>query len=190
MINEFENVMKDDDLLESDDEAEYDDEHKQRITNAVIKRIKTSKNNIDKKVGGQSDLESLDDEDDIKNKKRSIDNIISQKTKSIADVLLNDGIKRFYGSYFQQELHPYARNKRVERKITNPVDPKVIGQDMRKHLINGGKIEDFTIESGERIRHENTNQMVRAHSGTKGTIEFSFDENEEEYRGNDRNFLI
>jgi hypothetical protein len=32
--------------------------------------------------------------------------------------------------------------------------------------------------------------MVRAHSGTKGTIEFSFDENEEEYRGNDRNFLI
>lgn len=67
MINEFENVMKDDDLLESDDEAEYDDEHKQRITNAVIKRIKTSKNNIDKKVGGQSDLESLDDEDDIKN---------------------------------------------------------------------------------------------------------------------------
>ena len=64
-----------------------------------MRRIKTSKNNVDKQIGGQSDLESLEDED-YRDKKANIDNIISAKSKSIADVLLNDGIKKFYGNYF------------------------------------------------------------------------------------------
>jgi hypothetical protein len=54
---------------------------------------------VDKQIGGQSDLESLEDED-YKDRKANIDNIISAKSKSIADVLLNDGIKKFYGNYF------------------------------------------------------------------------------------------
>ena len=64
-----------------------------------MRRIKTSKNNVDKQIGGQSDLESLEDED-YRDRKANIDNIISAKSKSIADVLLNDGIKKFYGNYF------------------------------------------------------------------------------------------
>ena len=109
-----------------------------------MRRIKTSKNNVDKQIGGQSDLESLEDED-YRDRKANIDNIISAKSKSIADVLLNDGIKKFYGNYFQQEMHPYARTKKVERKITNQIDPKFVGQQMQRHLMKGGKVEDFVV---------------------------------------------
>ena len=99
MIKEFEDVMREDELMDSDDEVAYDDEQKQKVINAILRRIKTSKNNVDKEIGAQSDLESLED-DEYYARKKNIDNIISAKSKSIADVLLNDGIKKFYGNYF------------------------------------------------------------------------------------------
>ena len=38
---------------------------------------------------------------------------------------------------------------------------------------------------------ENSQQLVRNNSAnTKNSIEFSFDENEEDYRSRDKNFLI
>jgi len=77
-----------------------------------LKRINRQKHQQNVCVGGQSDLESEDE--DGRQEASKIETIINQKSKSIADVLLNDGLSNLYGNFFKQNLnqgglHPFAR---------------------------------------------------------------------------------
>ena len=88
-------------------------DHRKRVLAAILKRIDRSKNQEDKAVGGQSDLDSGDDEAaaEARHHQNKIATIIDQKSKSIADVLLNDGLHNFYGNFLRQQAHPFAKRQ-------------------------------------------------------------------------------
>jgi hypothetical protein len=69
-------------------------------------------------------------------------------------VLLNDGLNKFYGNFFGQANHPYARHQEIRKKV---------GGEFKKPI---------SKEKKEAPKH---NSLVQ-----NGTIEFSFDENENE----------
>ena len=101
--------------------------NKQKLLNTILKRINRSKDQVHKATDVQSDLESPEDsEDDARG--QVIETIINQKSKSIADVLLNDGLNKFYGNFFGQSAHPYARQQKDEQVATR----KKVGGDFQK----------------------------------------------------------
>lgn len=61
--------------------------HKERILASILKRIDRQKNTQNVGIGVQSDLESESDDQDDR-----IEQIVNTKSKSIADVLLNEGL--------------------------------------------------------------------------------------------------
>ena len=78
--------------------ADSDYVHKQKILNAILKRINKQRNQIDQGIGAQSDLESLSGDE---SQDQRIEQIVNQKSKSIADVLLTEGLGQLYGNFFQ-----------------------------------------------------------------------------------------
>jgi len=88
-------------------------DHRQRVLAAILKRINRTKNQEDKCVGGQADLDSDEDEAtaEARQHQEKIETIINQKSRSIADVLLNDGLNNFYGTFLQHQAHPFAKKQ-------------------------------------------------------------------------------
>ena len=98
---------------------------------AILRRINRSKNQENKGVGGQSDLDSEEDDDaaaEARQHQNKIEKIINQKSKSIADVLLSDGLNNFYGNFLQQHAHPFARQHRDPNGKTSKADPQRVGK--------------------------------------------------------------
>ena len=63
--------------------------HKQTMLNSILKILDKQKNHATKGTGVQSDLDSLSD---AAEENERIEKIVNQKSKSIADVLLNEGL--------------------------------------------------------------------------------------------------
>lgn len=76
--------------------------HKERILSAILRRIDKQKNTQNAEV--QAELGSVNEDED------QIEQIVNRKSKSIADVLLSEGLAQLYGNFVQQHNHPYARN--------------------------------------------------------------------------------
>ena len=116
-----------------------------------------NQNVANKCVGGQSDLES---EDSDNNGPNEIENIINQKSKTIADVLLNDGLSNFYGNYFQKHMkglgaHPFAKKsapkqglqQSLKKQIPQPSNP--YSQTYNKSSIQPNSTVEFSFDENE-----------------------------------------
>ena len=110
LIDELENKTFEDETENSDEEygEPYDQSDlmqqqdlikKQKLFNTILKRIQRSKDQVNVGTDVQSELESPEDSEDD-GRGQVIETIINQKSKSIADVLLNDGLNKFYGNFF------------------------------------------------------------------------------------------
>lgn len=144
----------DDEMYDPNDQFQNQTEfnNKQKLLNTILKRINRSKNLVNKGTEVQSDLESLEDSDEDP-RGQVIETIINQKSKSIADVLLNDGLNKLYGNFFGQNAHPYARQQQEER-AAEPRKAKAEGRKI------GGEFQKQPQKDGG--RSSSSNQVQRA----------------------------
>jgi len=91
-------------------------------------------------------LDSGEEDDaaaEARHHQNKIETIINQKSKSIADVLLSDGLNNFYGNFLQQHMHPFAKKHRDPKGNAGKADPQRVGRQIENQLVDGARVEGF-----------------------------------------------
>ena len=162
-------------------------EHRAYIMQAIKNRLDKHNNMRNKCTSAQSDLGSSDDEDSPIRKPTEIENIIDGKAKSIADVLVNDGLNQFYGNLFKQSLlksnkHPSAKLNfsKMVREPENPLKPSPAFFNGAKQFDpNQIKLDAYKKALASDMNNSINRKMMPSILSNK-TLEFSYEEHESE----------
>lgn len=86
-------------------------EHRLYLMTAIKNRLEKHGLYRTQCVGGQSDLGSSAENSPVRQRSTNqLESIIENKSKSIADALVSDGLNKFYGNFFQQQVAMGSKN--------------------------------------------------------------------------------
>ena len=109
-----------------------------------------------------------------------LDTIIEKKSKSIADVLVSDGLNKFYGNLFQQQVAMGQHNPLAQASVTRLVRESEAPIKAPDAFFRGGKYDPRQMRHLKESAYAQAVRKSPRVLASDGTMEFSFEEDGQE----------